>query len=112
MKIITEIVNADYGIDCIPSKKEDRHWYNYYKFPLFPIISYKQKDEYNHTAICFSWLNFRIWNRNSFNEFTATFKIEQHGIFLHFIIPNFVIYIWLFHFPEKIKKYLIKKGIF
>lgn len=109
MKIIHDIVNTDYGIDSIISNSNDRKWYNYYKFPLIPIISYRQKDEYNYTAICLSWLNFRIWNRNCFNEITCTFKIEHTGIFLHFILPYFVVYVWICYFPEFIKNYLIKK---
>ena len=89
--------SASYGIDFGPLKKAA--WYQWYRFPLIPIVDWDEGDEWNPSSFAFSWLNFRFWQLNSF-AFAVEFHAEDIGIFLRVQLPYLNCYIWLLPFPE------------
>jgi len=93
-----KIGSASYGIDFEPIEK--KRWYQWGRFPLVPIVSVRDSDEWNTFAGYFSWLNLRFWSLDQF-AFALEFHAEAIGIFLRLQLPYLNCYVWLLPFPER-----------
>lgn len=67
-------------------KKRNKFWY-YNQFPLLPILSIREADEYNTKAISFKWLFFTFWTLDSFS-FDLSLAFSAHwGVGVIGILP-------------------------
>jgi hypothetical protein len=57
--------------------KDQNKWYCSYKFPLLPIITIREKDNYNTKHFSFHWLFIKVWTIDTFS-FEFCFAMTSH----------------------------------
>lgn len=91
----------------ISNEKEPwpRGWW---RFPLLPMISIKQQDDWNNWGFSFDWMFIKVWNMDSV-ELSVQFSIEEQ-LSIKIFVPYLIVYLHIPVFPVGfLQKHLWKK---